>query len=157
MKKRIPCIITLILSIIFILLVQACATSSNVVSDTADLSRYNYATISNVMGYGGASTLMDMEVKIYNAFANTRLQMIGDREVENVSNDIKASLLLVRFSATTSSGANTVSINFVDYLTGRPVASVSGQALSMWVAGDTINTAIDRAIAEAIKLFPYGM
>jgi len=153
-KNNLLHIITVISFAVFIILGLACATNNNTVANTADLSKYNYATISNVMGYGGSSSLMDMEVKIYNALANTRLQMIGDREIGNISDDVKASLLEVRFSATTSSGNNTVSINFVEYISGRPVASVRGQALSLIVAGDTINTATDRAIAEAVKLFP---
>jgi len=127
--------------------------STSTVSSQVDLSIYQYAAISNVMGYGGSSVLMDMEVKIYDGLLNTRLKMVGDKEIDNLSNSEKASLLLVRFSGTESGGGSTVSINFVDYLTGRPVASCRGETAS-WIGESTINRSIDYAINQAIKLFP---
>jgi hypothetical protein len=105
------------------------------------------------MGYNGDTVLMDMEVKIYDGLLNTRLQMIGDREIDNLSISQKNSLLLVRFSGTESGGGSTVSINFVDYITGRPVASCRGETASL-IGESTINRSIDYAINQAIKLFP---
>lgn len=130
----------------------SCASNSTV-SSQVDLSIYQYAAISNVMGYNGATVLMDMEVKIYDGLLNTRLQMIGDREIDNLSISQKNSLLLVRFSGTESGGGSTVSINFVDYITGRPVASCRGETASL-IGESTINRSIDYAINQAIKLFP---
>ncbi|MDR0526129.1 MAG: hypothetical protein LBG90_09715 [Spirochaetaceae bacterium] len=130
----------------------SCASNSTV-SSQVDLSIYQYAAISNVMGYNGDTVLMDMEVKIYDGLLNTRLQMIGDREIDNLSISQKNSLLLVRFSGTESGGGSTVSINFVDYITGRPVASCRGETASL-IGESTINRSIDYAINQAIKLFP---
>ena len=142
------------LMIVLMILPMSCATSSNTTSIGAELGKYRYATISNVMDYGGSASLMDMEVKVFNRLHNTRLTMIGDKEINNLSDLEKMSLLLVRFSAQTGSwGGNTVSINFVDYITGRPIASVSGKSVDIWVPGDNINAAIDGAIDEAVKLF----
>lgn len=43
---------------------------------------------------------MDAEVKIYDAIDNSRLQMIGDQAINELSLEQKQQLLLVRFSVT---------------------------------------------------------
>ena len=131
----------------------ATSTSHSVVATDANLQNYEFASISNVMGYGGSAILMDMEVYIYNRLLKTRLNMIGDREISNLSEIEKSKLLLVRFAVEIGLGGNVVSVNFVDYLTGRPIAAVTGISQNMWVAGDRLNVAIDKAIDEAVRLF----
>ena len=68
-----------ILLSVFLFAFMACTTSRTVVSDSADLSKYKYATISDVMNYAGSAALMDMEVKVYDVLSQTRLRMIGDK------------------------------------------------------------------------------
>jgi len=51
----------IIFILVFALVLFSCATSGSVISDSADLSKYNYATISNVMDYGGSPILMDID------------------------------------------------------------------------------------------------
>jgi hypothetical protein len=108
------------------------------------------------MGYGGSAELLDMEVKLFNQLHETRLRMIGDKEIDNLSDSEKSVLLLIKFSVQTGGdwgGRNTVSINFVDFVTGRPISSVTGSAYDAWVARDRLEAAIDLAIKEAVKLF----
>ncbi len=54
---------------LFVLMVIlcSCTTSKSVVSNSADLSKYQYAALSDVMDYSGPPTMMDIEVHIYNA------------------------------------------------------------------------------------------
>ena len=78
------------------------------------------------MNYSGSAALMDVEVKVYDALSKTRLKMVGDRVIGELTSEQKEKLLLVRFAATQGREKSVVSVNFVDYMTGRPVASCQG-------------------------------
>ena len=153
-KNKIPHLITVVSFAVFIILGLACATTNKTtVADSADTSKYNYVTIANVMDYGGSTMLMDLEVRIYNALSTTRLNVIGDRQIDSLSESQKEQLLLVRFSASQSDARSVVSINFVDYLTGRPVASCSGSYGMGWSRDHDMRVAIDNAIVQINNLF----
>lgn len=76
----------------------SCTTSKTTVSQTVDLSKYKYASLTDIMNYQGSAALMDAEVKIYDAIDNSRLQMIGDQAIGELSYEQKQQLLLVRFA-----------------------------------------------------------
>ncbi len=116
----------IILATLLILCMISCTTSRTIISNTANLDNYKYASLTDVMRYNGSASLMDMEVQIYDAIEGTRLEMIGDRRIEELSPTQKSQLLLVRFSATQSDEESIISVNFVDYMTGKPVASCRG-------------------------------
>ncbi|MDD6669046.1 MAG: hypothetical protein PUE54_05310 [Bacteroidales bacterium] len=142
--------------IIFMLciLVASCTTSKTTVSKSVDLSKYHYATITDVMDYTGSASLMDAEVKIYDAFDNTRLQMIGDKAINELSYEQKRQLLLVRFAVSQNEEESVVSVNFVDYLSGRPVASCRGAFnLGLNMQGD-FDGALKRVASQIEKTFP---
>ena len=102
---------------------NSCTTSKSFVSDSANMENYNYATITNVMDYAGSATLMNIEVEIYDVLNSTRLTVIGDKEINSLTESQKEELLLVRFSASQNDEESLVSIKFTDYLTGKPIAS----------------------------------
>jgi hypothetical protein len=135
------------------LCLSACTTNKTVVSNTANLSKYQYATIADVMGYGGSAALMNMEVEIYNALSATRLQVIGDKQVSSLSDVQRQALLIVRFSASQNDDESVVSINFVDYLTGVPVVSCRGAYGMGWTKNDDMRVAISNAVKQMKKLF----
>lgn len=58
-------------AILFILV--GCTTSRTVVSNSAELNKYKYASLTDVTSYNGSASLMDIEVKIYDAVSETRL------------------------------------------------------------------------------------
>lgn len=104
----------------------SCTISKSVISDNADIHKYQYASLSDVMNYNGSALLMDAEVHIYNALASTRLTMVGDNRIHELDAAQKEKLLLVRFGVTQNNEETIVSVNFVDYLTGKPIASCRG-------------------------------
>lgn len=140
---------------IFLISISACTTTKSVVSSSANLERYNYATITDVMNYGGSAILMGLEVKIYDGLYATRLQVIGDKQLQSLSESQKKELLLVRFSASQSEDESVVSINFVDYTTGVPIASCIGAHSLGWTKKDDMKSAIDKAVGQMKKLFPH--
>ncbi len=132
----------------------SCTTSKTTVSQSADLSKYKYASITDVMNYQGSAALMDAEVKIYDAIDDSRLQMIGDQAIGELTYEQKQQLLLVRFGVTQNDEESIVTVNFVDYFTGRPVASCRGAfGLGMDRQGD-FNGAIKRVASQIEKTFP---
>ncbi len=141
------------LLLITLLCFVSCTTSQSVVSDSANLDKYKYASLTDVMNYDGSAALMDIEVKIYDALESTRLKMIGDKRIGDLSFDQKEQLLLVRFSASQNDEESVVSVNFVDYMSGKPVASCRGAFGLGWDRNGDIKGAINRVIEQIRKLF----
>lgn len=115
-----------LLLIFLITFLVSCTTSKSTVSTSANLSKYQYASMTDVMSYQGSAALMDAEVKIYDALEQSRLKMIGDQRINSLTMAEKEALLLVRFGVTQNDEESIVTVNFVDYMTGRPVASCRG-------------------------------
>lgn len=132
----------------------ACTASRSVVSNSANLGKYKYASLTDVMNYGGSAALMDIEVKVYDALESTRLEMIGDKRIDELSFEQKKQLLLVRFSASQNEEESIVSVNFVDYMTGKPVASCKGAFGLGWNRNGDMKGAINRVVEQIKKLFP---
>ena len=134
-------------------LLYACTTSRTIVSDSVDLSKYEYASLTDVTSYNGSASLMDIEVRIFNALEKTRLKMIGDKRIGELSYEQKEKLLLVRFSATASDDESVISVNFVDYMSGKPVASCRG-AFGLGVSRQhDMSVAIDKVTKQILTLW----
>jgi len=142
-----------LLLIVFAICLISCTTSKFVVSNSANLEKYKYASLTDIMNYNGSAALMDIEVKIYDALESTRLTMIGDKRINELSSEQKEQLLLVRFSASQNDEESVVSVNFVDYMTGKPVASCRGAYGMRWDRNGDIKGAINRIIEQINKLF----
>lgn len=139
--------------IVFAVGINSCTTSKSFVSDSANLENYNYATITNVMDYGGSATLMNIEVEIYDALTLTRLNVIGDNEINSLTESQKEELLLVRFSASQSDEESVVSINFTDFITGKPIASCRGAYAMGWSRENDLEVAKKRAFEQVKTIF----
>ncbi len=120
MKKNI-----LFLSALFLVLCS-CTMGKTIVSEQVNLERYKVAAIVDVMSYGGSADLMDVEVGVYNALEKSRLKVIGERQIPSLSPEDKEQLLLVKFAASQDEREAVVGVNFIDYMTGRPIASCRG-------------------------------
>lgn len=135
------------------LFAYSCTTTKSFISDSANLNTYEYATISSVMGYTGSAQLMDMDVRIYDIVASSRLKMIGEKEIEKLSATEKEKLLLVKYSATQSDDESVVSITFVEYLTSRPIATCRGAFGFGWSREHDMNVALERAKTQVQEIF----
>lgn len=134
------------------LLISGCSSNSTV-SKRADLNKYNYVVLPYVMSYSGNAELMALEVKIYDSLASTRLNVIGDKEISSLTEAEKKQLLEARFSANQNSDYTKISVNFVDYSTGQPVASCYGSyGLGIDETSD-LEGAVNKVTEEISKLF----
>lgn len=145
---------TILFLIVVVIFLVSCTASRTVVSNSANLEKYKYASLTDVMNYSGSAALMDIEVKVYDALEATRLEMIGDKRINELSFDIKKQLLLVRFSASQNDEESIVSVNFVDYMTGKPIVSCRGAFGLGWDKDGDMKGAINRVVEQIKKLFP---
>lgn len=138
---------------VFIFFLISGCSSNSTISKHADLNKYNYVVLPYVMSYSGNAELMALEVKIYDSLASTRLNVIGDKEISALTETEKKQLLEARFSASQDSDYTKISVNFVDYSTGLPIASCYGAyGLGIDKASD-LEGAVNKVTKEISQLF----
>jgi hypothetical protein len=140
--------------VLFSLIIVSCYTpSSSVVSNSAQISKYKYATIKDIMDYTGSPVLMDLDVRIYDVLNDAGIKMIGEKETETISDQQLAQLLLVKYSAHQSAKESIVSISFIEYLTERPIATCRGAYGLGFSMDQDMQTALENALEQVEKLF----
>lgn len=143
---------TFILFSLFVLF--SCTTSKTVVSQNANLSKYEYASIINNETYHIPAELMEYEIQLFDAVESSRLQLISDWRIHELSPQQQNKLLLVKYGVNQNNEEAIVTVNFIDYMTGRPVASCRGAfGLGLDKAGD-LKGAIKRVAKQISETFP---
>ena len=143
-----------IVFLVSILLLFSCTTSKTVVSQYANLSKYEYASIINNETYHIPAELTEYEIQLFDAVESSRLQLISDRRIYELSPQQQNKLLLVKYGVNQNNDGAIVTVNFIDYMTGRPVASCRGAfGLGLDNAGD-LKGAIKRVAKQISETFP---
>lgn len=138
---------------IAVFLVPACTTSKSTVSENVDLAKYEYASIINDDTYHIPAELMEYEIQLFDAVEASRLQLISDRRIYELTPQQLSKLLLVKYGVNQTAEEAIVTVNFIDYMTGRPVASCRGAfGLGLDYAGD-MNGAIKRVAKQISDTF----
>lgn len=139
--SRIRCIIAAIALIVL----AACTTSKSTISNNVNLAQYEYASIINNDTYHIPAELMEYEIQLFDAMENSRLKLVSDVRIYELTTEQQKKLLLVKYGVNVQQEETVVTVNFIDYETGRPVASCRGAYSSLGVAGAGYD------IKEAIK------
>lgn len=141
--------------LLWLLLLYSCTTSKTVVSQNVNLSRYEYASIINNDTYHIPAELMEYEIQLFDAVENSRLKLVSDARIYDLSANQQKKLLLVKYSVNVKQEETVVTVNFIDYDTGRPVASCRGAYSSLGVAGAShdIKEAIKRVAKQIAETF----
>lgn len=139
-----------------IILFTACTTSKSTVSTNVNLSRYEYASIINNDTYHIPAELMEYEIQLFDAVENSHLKLISDARIHELTPAQQEKLLLVKYGVNVQPEETIVTVNFIDYNTGRPVASCKGAYSSLGVAGAShdIKGAINRVAKQISNTFP---
>lgn len=143
--------------ILFIILIAtSCTTSKSTVSQNVDLSKYEYASIINNDTYHIPAELMEYEIQLFDAVENSHLQLVSDTRIYELTRSQQEKLLLVKYGVNIKQEETVVTVNFIDYSTGRPVASCRGAYSSLGVAGAAadIKGAIKRVSKQISETFP---
>ncbi len=150
MKKS---VIYSLLAIVAVVL-SACSTSKSTVSKNSDLSKYEYASIINNDTYHLPAQLMEYEIQLYDAVADSRLKLVSDVRMYELSQSQQERLLMVKWGVDPGEYETIVTVNFIDYMTGRPVASCKGgYGMSLTRTGD-LKGAINRVAKQISEIFP---
>lgn len=138
-----------------LILMVACTTSKSTISNNVDLSRYEYASIINNDTYHIPAELMEYEIQLFDAVENSRLKLVSDARIYELTPAQQEKLLLVKYGVNVQPEETIVIVNFIDYVTGRPVASCKGAYSSLGVAGAShdIKGAINRVAKQISDTF----
>ena len=134
---------------------SSCTTSKSVVSQNVDLSKYEYASIINNDTYHIPAQLMEYEIQLFDAVEGSRLKLINDMRINELTATQQSKLLMVKYGVDVLEEKSIVTVNFIDYLTGRPIASCRGAytTLGFSVSAD-IRSAIKRVAKQIAETFP---
>jgi hypothetical protein len=134
---------------------SSCTTSKIVVSQNVDLSKYEYASILNNNIYHIPAQLMEYEIQLFDAIDGSRLKLVNDMRIDELTSAQQSKLLIVKYGVDVSEEESIVTVNFIDYLTGRPIASCRGAytTLGLSVHAD-IRGAIKRVSKQIAETFP---
>ena len=105
------------------LVLCSCSTDKTMIAKGVNLNKYEYASIVKGQTIHGTETDIEIEPGIYDAIEDTRLQMVGERRIEDLTKQEKEKLVLVKYAATSIEAKSTLSVSFEDYMTGKTVAS----------------------------------
>ena len=102
---------------------SSCSTDKTMIAKGVNLNKYEYASIVKSQTIHGTETDIEIEPGIYEAIESTRLKMVGERRVNDLTEEQKERIVLVKYAATSSEEKSTLSVSFEDYMTGKTVAS----------------------------------
>ena len=138
-------------NILFVLLTAmvftSCSTDKTMIAKGVNLNKYEYASIVKGQTIHGTETDIEIEPGIYEAIESTRLQMVGERRINDLTTEQKEKIVLVKYAATSNEKESTLSVSFEDYMTGKTVASCrSSNSFALTRQRD-----VDRAINKLAK------
>lgn len=137
------------------MMVSSCTTSKSTVSQNVELSKYEYASVINNDTYHIPAELMEYEIQLYDAVEGSRLTLVSDARIYELSPAQRDKLLLVKYGVNVQPEETIVIVNFIDYATGRPVASCRGAYSSLGIAGASqdVKGAIKRVAGQISETF----
>lgn len=145
----------ILLTAVILFLITACTASRSTVSQNVDLSKYEYASVINNDTYHIPAELMEYEIQLFDAIEQSRLKLVSDMRIYELSQSQQSKLLLVKYGVNVKEEETIVTVSFIDFETGRPVASCRGAYSSLGIAGasNDINGAIKRVAEQISKTF----
>ncbi len=146
--------VKILLATFLLWITAACTTSKTTVSQHADLGKYRYASVINNDTYHIPAELMEYEIQLFDAVESSRLQLVSDYRIAELTPAQQQQLLLVKYGVSQTDQETIVTVNFIDYMTGRPVASCRGAyGLGLGLTDD-LKGAIKRVATQISQTFP---
>ena len=138
---------TYIIILLSVIVLSSCSTDKTMIANGVNLNKYEYASIVKGQTIHGTETDIEIEPGIYDAIESTRLKMVGERRLTDLTGQQKEQLVLVKYAATSSEAKSTLSVSFEDYMTGKTVASCRSSNRFAF----TRQRDVDRAIGKLAK------
>jgi hypothetical protein len=141
--------------LVVFLSIICCTTTSRFVSLSTEIgSLYKFGYISELLKYGGSPSLYGMDVEIFQLIGRTGIKMLGEGEIEKLTDEDKSKLFVIKYGVSSSSWESVVTISFFDYRSMRPLLNCTG-ASSWGFPGIDIPAAKKHALQQmrlALKL-----
>lgn len=131
----------------------SCSTDKTLVSKGSKLDKYEYASLTQARNSFGTVTDIEIEPGIYDAVEATRLQMVGERRIQDLSEEQKEKLVLVKYSATSTPNESVLSVTFEDYMTGKVVSSCRSSNRGAWTRQRDVDRAIRKLRTRILKVW----
>ena len=131
----------------------SCSTDKTMIAKGVDLNKYEYASIVKGQTIHGTETDIEIEPGIYDAIESTRLKMVGERRLTDLSGQQKEQLVLVKYAATSSEAKSTLSVSFEDYMTGKTVASCRSSNRFAFTRQRDVDRAIKKLAKRIMKVW----
>ncbi len=141
------------LSFLVLIILSACTASKSTVSNSVNLAKYEYASIINNDTYHIPAELMEYEIQMYDAVESSKLKLVSDLRIYELTPQQREKLLLVKYGIQQNDDEAIVTVNFIDYVSGRPVASCRGAYGLGFGKADDLKGAIKRVAAQISATF----
>ena len=144
---------TYLIVLLSVMAFSSCSTDKTMIAKGVNLNKYEYASLVQTKNGFGTTTDIEIEPGIYDAIESTRLQMIGDRRVQELTGDQKGKLVLAKYSAISNEKESVLSISFEDYMTGKTVASCRASSKGAWTRQKDVDRAIRKLSDRIAKVW----
>lgn len=144
---------TYLIVLLSVMVFSSCSTDKTMIAKGVNLNKYEYASLVQAKNGFGTTTDIEIEPGIYDAIESTRLQMVGDRRIDDLTSDQKGKLVLVKYSATSTEKESVLSVSFEDYMTGKVVASCRSSSRSAWTRQRDVDRAIGKLAGRILKVW----
>lgn len=131
----------------------SCSTDKTMIAKGVDLNKYEYASIVKGQTIHGTETDIEIEPGIYDAIESTRLKMVGERRLNDLTGQQKEQLVLVKYAATSNEAKSTLSVSFEDYMTGKTVASCRSSNRFAFTRQRDVDRAIKKLAKRIMKVW----
>ncbi len=149
MKKYI-----LSLCVFLSMVLTSCTVSKSVVSQGVDLAKYKYVAIIDNDTYRMPPELVQYQIQLYDAVEKSGLTMINQYRIDELTQNVQSSLLLATFGVSIREEETVITVNFMDFNTGRPLASCQGAYTSLGIIPNSdIKGALKRVGEQISKTF----
>lgn len=136
------------------MVLTSCTVSKSVVSQGVDLAKYKYVAIIDNDTYRMPPELVQYQIQLYDAVEKSGLTMINQYRIDELTQNVQSSLLLATFGVSIREEETVITVNFMDFNTGRPLASCQGAYTSLGIIPNSdIKGALKRVGEQISKTF----
>lgn len=144
---------TFLIVLLGALVLSSCSTDKSMIAKGVNLNNYQYASLTQARNSYGTVTDIEIEPGVYDAIEATRLKMVGERRINDLSSAEKGQLVLAKYSATSTENESVISVSFEDYMTGKTIASCRASSKGAWVRQRDVDRAISKLRDRIIKMW----
>jgi hypothetical protein len=144
---------TFLIVLLGALVLSSCSTDKTMIAKGVNLNNYQYASLTQARNSYGMVTDIEIEPGVYDAIEATRLKMVGERRINDLSSAEKGQLVLAKYSATSIDDESIISVSFEDYITGKTIASCRASSKGAWVRQRDVDRAISKLRDRIAKVW----